>query len=228
MRIPTWAGSRARLAAAATAALALAAAGTGAAAASTAGGFTPPPVGHVWYIDLENEGYSQSFGTPAADPYLARALPAKGALLKNYYAIGHDSLDNYIAQVTGQAPDNATQNDCGKWTVFTPGATEKGPYHQLAGNGCVYPASVRTLGNQLSAAHDTWKAYLQDMGNVPSRDHTTMTSQGPACGHPAAGHLDPTEGATAADQYATRHEGFMYFESVIGRQAYCDAHVLSF
>jgi phosphatidylinositol-3-phosphatase len=43
-----------------------------------------------------------------------------------------------------------------------------------------------------------------------------------------AGTADPTEGATAADQYAARHEGFMYFESVIGNPAYCDAHVLSF
>jgi hypothetical protein len=43
-----------------------------------------------------------------------------GALLKNYFAIGHDSLDNYIAQISGQAPDPATQNDCGKWTRFKP------------------------------------------------------------------------------------------------------------
>jgi phosphatidylinositol-3-phosphatase len=101
----------------------------------------------------------------------------------------------------------------------------RGPFHQLVGDGCVYPASVPTLGNQLTGRHLSWKAYLQDMGNTPSRDRTTATSQGPACGHPAVGTADPTEGATAADQYATRHEGFMYFESVIGNQAYCDAHV---
>ncbi len=57
---------------------------------------------------------------------------------------------------------------------------------------------------------------------MPSRDHTTQTSQGPACGHPRIGTADPTEGATAADQYATRHAGFMYFESVIGNRACCD------
>lgn len=73
------------------------------------------------------------------------------------------------------------------------------PYHQLVGNGCIYPASVPTLGNQLSAAQLTWKAYLQDMGNVPSRDNTVMTKQGPACDHPPIGKPDPTEGAVPAD-----------------------------
>ena len=66
------------------------------------------------------------------------------------------------------------------------------------------------------------------MGNDPARDHTTETAQGPACGHPAVGAPDLTEGAEVGDQYATRHEGFMYFESVTGNQAYCDAHILSF
>ncbi len=62
-----------------------------------------------------------------------------GAVLKNYFAIGHDSLDNYIAQVTGQAPDTATQNDCGVWTRFKSANKIEKPYSQLVGNGCVYP-----------------------------------------------------------------------------------------
>jgi hypothetical protein len=57
---------------------------------------------------------------------------------------------------------------------------------------------------------------------------TTSTPQGPACGHPQVGHPDNTEGAEAADQFADRHEGFMYFPSVTANTAYCDAHVLSF
>lgn len=221
---------RGRLAAAATAAvLPVSLAWAGMATAGT----TPQPsqlpqIKHVWVIELENEGLGQSFGDRAADPYLAVTLRHMGGLLQNYYAVGHDSLDNYVAQISGQAPDHATQNDCGVWTKFRPANMIEKPFGQLVGDGCVYPASIPTLGNQLSAAHLTWKAYLQDMGNQPARDHTTMTKQGPACGHPMVGKPDDTEGATAADQYATRHEGFMYFESVIGNQAYCDAHVLSF
>ena len=190
--------------------------------------FKLPAIKHVWVIELENVGFSQSFGNKAADPYLAVVLRRAGAFLKDYYAVGHNSLDNYVAQISGQAPDHATQEDCGVWTRFMPANKIEKPFGQLVGNGCVYPASIPTLGNQLSAAHMSWKAYLQDMGNQPARDHTTMTKQGPACGHPMVGKPDDTEGATAADQFADRHEGFMYFESVIGNQAFCNAHVLSF
>jgi phosphatidylinositol-3-phosphatase len=200
----------------------------GAASAPTAPSSTPPPIKYVWYIDLENEGYPQSFGDPSADPYLATTLTGMGALLKNYYAVGHNSLDNYIAQISGQAPDQATEDDCGTWKPFLPPNHVLQPFDQYIGNGCVYPASARTLGNQLTDAGLSWKGYMQDMGNDPARDLTTETSQGPACGHPQVGQPDNTEGAEPQDQFADRHEGFMYFPSVTGDQAYCDAHILSF
>ena len=66
----------------------------------------------MWVIELENQGYAQSFGTPSADPYLARTLRRMGALLENYYAIGHSSAANYVAEISGQAPNIATQSDC--------------------------------------------------------------------------------------------------------------------
>ncbi len=188
----------------------------------------PPPIKHVWYIELENEESSQSFGDPSLDPYLATTLPSMGAFLTNYFAVGHDSLDNYIAQISGQAPDPQTMNDCGRWSPFEPTGHVEPPFGQFVGHGCVYPAAAQTIGNQLTAAHLSWSAYMQDMGNDPARDHTTMTSQGPACGHPAVHSIDDTEGAVPSDQYATRHEGFMYFHSVIDNQAYCDQHVVSF
>jgi len=181
----------------------------------------------VWVIELENQGYTQSFGTPSADPYLARTLPQMGALLENYYAIGHSSAANYIAQVSGQAPDLGTQSDCPVWLPFA-GQIVAGPYHQVLGEGCVYPAAVPTLGNQLSAAGRSWAAYLQDMGNDPARDTTVATARGPACGHPATWAIDHTQKAAKGDQYAARHDGFTFFRSVTGNQAYCDAHILSF
>ncbi len=101
----------------------------------------------MWVIEPENQGYAQSFGTPSADPYLATTLPRMGALLQNYYAIGHSSADNYVAEVSGQAPDIATQSDCPLWVPFA-GQLIAGPYHQVLGEGCVYPAGVQTLGNQ--------------------------------------------------------------------------------
>jgi hypothetical protein len=181
----------------------------------------------VWVIELENQGYTQSFGTPSADPYLARTLPQMGALRENYYAIGHSSAANYVAQVSGQAPDIATQSDCPLWAPFA-GRVIAGPYHQVLGEGCVYPAAVHTLGDQLSAAGRSWAAYLQDMGNDPARDNTAGTARGPACGHPATWAIDHTQKAAICDQYAARHDGFAFFRSVTGSQAYCNAHTLSF
>jgi len=181
----------------------------------------------VWVIELENQGYAQSFGTPSADPYLARTLPQMGALLENYYAIGHSSAANYVAQVSGQAPTIATQSDCPLWVPFA-GQVIAGPYHQVLGEGCVYPAAVQTLGNQLSAAGRSWAAYLQDMGNDPARDNTAGTARRPTCGHPATWAIDHNQKAAKVNQYAGRHDGFAFFRSVTGRQAYCDAHILSF
>ena len=184
-------------------------------------------VRHVWVIELENQGYQQSFGTPSADPYLARTLPRMGALLENYYGIGHASAANYVAEVSGQAPSLGTQVDCPVWIPFA-GDAVAGPYHQTLGEGCVYPPAVETVGNQLSAAGFTWAAYLQDMGNDPARDNTVATARGPACGHPAMGTFDHTQKAAQGDQYAARHDGFAFFRSVTGNPAFCAAHILSF
>ncbi len=181
---------------------------------------------HVWVIELENQGYQQSFGTPSADPYLARTLPRMGALLENYYGIGHASAANYVAEVSGQAPSLGTQADCPVWIPFA-GDAVAGPYHQALGEGCVYPQAVQTVGNQLSAAGFTWAAYLQDMGNDPARDNTVATARGPACGHPATGSVDHTHKAAPGDQYAVRHDGFAFFASVTGNPAFCAAHILS-
>lgn len=225
MHVPKW---RSGLALAAVAAGLLSLLGTGMASAApkpTTNQATPPPIKHVWLINLENEGLNQTLGKPG---YLGTTLPSLGVSLTSYYAVGHDSADNYIAQISGQAPDPATDNDCGVWTPFPSTAFKLKPFNQLVGNGCVFPPSVPTLGNQLSNAGVSWKAYLQDMGNDPARDHTVQTAQGPACGHPVVGQPDPTEGGTPGDQYASRHQGFMYFESIINNENFCKQHILSF
>jgi phosphatidylinositol-3-phosphatase len=228
--MPARALRRAALAAAASAvcaAITLSGATLAGATAAAPQAYHPPAIKHVWVIQLENESFGDTFGDTSY-PYLSRTLPGMGALLKNYYSIGHHSLDNYIAEISGQAPDSDTQNDCPVLVPFPGNAAVNSTFHQVEGNGCIYPASVQTIGNQLTARGLSWAAYMQDMGNTPSRDHTTGTSQGPACGHAKTGSPDTTEKATAADMYAARHEGFMYFESVIGNQSYCDAHILSF
>ena len=188
--------------------------------ASAAGArtFKQPRVRHVWVIVLENENYASTFGEPAADPYLAQTLPAQGALLENYYATGHESNDNYLSLVSGQPPNAQTQADCQIFSEWAGGLELPGGVE--AGEGCVYPSSVQNIGTQLSAAGRKWKAYQQDMGNDPARESV-------ACGHPALNALDETQKAEPGDGYATRHDPFVYFHSVIDDQAYCDEHVVA-
>jgi hypothetical protein len=177
-----------------------------------------PKVRHVFVIVLENQGYASTFGTPAADPYLAQALPAQGALLENYYATGHESNDNYISLVSGQPPNAENQADCPRFDNFTGAIMLSNGVE--TGTGCVYPAEVPNIGTQLSARKLSWKAYQEDMGNDPNRETA-------ACGHPTVGATDETQKAEGGDGYATRHDPFVYFHSVIDSQAYCDGHVVA-
>lgn len=68
-----------------------------------------PPVGHVFVLVLENEGYDKTFGAKTEAPYLATELAAKGALLTRYFGTGHASLGNYIAMISGQTFDEGDE-----------------------------------------------------------------------------------------------------------------------
>ena len=191
----------------------------GASAAGKVGhAYRPPPIKHVFVIMLENESYSSTFGDPAAYPYLAGTLVRRGVLLRNYYATGHASNDNYISLVSGQPPNTSNQADCQTFGNFVGGSLLHNGVE--TGTGCVYPANVLNIGNQLSAKHLGWKGYMQDMGNNPARESA-------ACGHPAVNQPDLTQAAAAGDGYATKHDPFVYFHSVIDNRAYCAAHVVA-
>jgi hypothetical protein len=97
----------------------------------------------------------------------------------------------------------------------------------IATGGCIYPKQIKTLANQLSEAGYSWKGYMGDMGNDPSRESAT-------CGHPAIGvgtdNTNAAEPPSAAvplgDQYATRHDPFVYFHSIIDSPT-CKTHVVN-
>lgn len=176
-----------------------------------------PHVGHVFVIALENESSSSTFGNPSADPYLASTLPSQGAFLPNFYATGHESNDNYVSMVSGQPANIVNQIDCPLFLDFLNLVSLGGIDEGL---GCVFPTGTLNVGNQLTTAGLSWKAYQEDMGNSPSREAA-------ACGHPAVNSLDGTQSAVAGDGYATRHDPFVYFHSVIDDQAYCNSHVVA-
>ena len=115
----------------------------------------PGKINHILVIDMENEGFSSTWGPGSPATYLNGTLRQQGELIDNYYGIGHDSLDNYIAQVSGQAPTDMTKSDCSgaSGTVYvnvSPGtddpfqATNPG---QVDGNRLV-PVRERDLGER--------------------------------------------------------------------------------
>jgi phosphatidylinositol-3-phosphatase len=220
----------------------LAAAPVGAATPVVRAALAPGKINHILVIELENEGFATTWGPGSPATYLNGTLRKEGELLQNYYGIGHDSLDNYIAQVSGQSPTTDTQADCADngfaFANVVPGtpapdqATDPG---QVVGEGCVYPASVPTIASQLDKKYPpnphthvaAWRAYEQDMGNTPSRDGGTPDPTGGTdCGHPAIGAPDTAEVATSEDQYTSRHNPFVWFHSVIDNTAVCDANVV--
>lgn len=188
---------------------------------AAADSFQPPPVRHVWVINLENTSYSQTFedggnvfgaGVPP-HPYLKDVLPSRGLLLRQYYGIGHNSLDNYIAEVSGQSPTPDTQGDCLSGTDFAGTGTD--PHGQAIGQGCVYPASVKTIADQLDAKGMTWKGYMQDLGNTGA---APGQGDGQFCGR--------ANGYQQTDLYVAKHNPYVWFHSLVDDERSCETRVL--
>lgn len=96
------------------------------------------PAPRVAVLIMENKEYSSVIGNPKA-PYV-NGLAAKYGLAKQFYAVSHPSLPNYLA-LTGGSTFGIT-SDC---------------------TDC--PVRATNLVDQLEAAGITWKAYME---GVPS------------------------------------------------------------
>ena len=177
---------------------------------------SPPRIGHVFVVFLENENADVTFAPGSPAPYLSQTLPAKGAFIPDYYGVTHLSLGNYVGFVSGQGSNVQTQADCQLFTDFIgPGLFDVNG--QALGQGCVYPPYVKTIANQLEERGLKWKGYMEDMGNDPSRESGL-------CGHPPVNGRDNTQTAAADDQYAARHNPFIYFHSIIDDNYNCELH----
>ncbi len=182
---------------------------------------------HVFLIVLENESYDVTFG-PTSKAYL-KTLATRGVLLTHYYGVGHQSLDNYIAMISGQAPNEKTQADCPVFIDWNPaGKPVLDSDGQVAGKGCVYPPGVSTIADQFDDATPklTWKAYMEDMGNASHNDTRQEVDERSRCRHPRISSRDETYFSLSKkeDQYVTRHNPFVYFHSIIDHDEYCEEH----
>jgi hypothetical protein len=219
-------------------------------------GVAPGLIKHVWVIVLENKSYDASFTGLNDDSYLSQTLPSQGALLTNYYGTGHSSLDNYLSLFSGQAPVTDDQDDCPAYdlldgSVDTSGSlasnpnygqfvSSAGPDAPAGDNGCVYPAAVPTLFNQLDAARVSWKVYAQDLGNPdasgPTHDAGTQycgapdsapgTSPATGSGGSSTNYPNPSS-ANATDQYVAKHNPLAWFESLLGSSDCNSAHLIN-
>jgi Phosphoesterase family len=180
--------------------VAAAAPATPRAVAITSSGLRPGAIKHVWLIILENKSYDATFSGLNQNTYLWKTLPKQGVLLKNYYGTGHSSMDNYLSMVSGQAPEEDTQEDCavsnkligpnsdiiatgsvrhpasnyGQLNSPANASQPSGANAPLGTNGCTYPTEVPTLFNQFNAAGVTWKGYAQDIGGAQTPGSTTF------------------------------------------------------
>ncbi len=71
-----------------------------------------PELDHVFFIMMENHGYSQIYGNPNA-PFINQ-LAHTANFSTNYFAIGHPSLTNYL-EVTGGSNFGVRSDDYPDW-----------------------------------------------------------------------------------------------------------------
>jgi hypothetical protein len=203
----------------------------------TSTGLKPGDIKHVWLIILENKSYDATFTGLNQNSYLWKTLPSQGVELTNYYGTGHFSMDNYISMVSGQAPVQDTQLDCGvantnmgsNASIITSGAN-LGQVASLANasqpsganapngtNGCTYPSQAATLFNQLDAAGKSWKGYAQDLGAQAGRDDAV-------CGGPGTSANNPDTNPTQLSTPATFPAGVTSFTGAQANDQYVAKH----
>jgi hypothetical protein len=221
-----------------------------AATASTDSSTTPaagavnPAIGHVWTIVLENSEFEQTFiGDRNSAPYLTQTLPSLGKLVVQYYGTGHSSADNYVAMASGQGPNLETKGDCDDPTTLGGGSPDpaQGAWHFDADGqavddsgaatiGCTYPAAVKSIGDQLTANGNSWKAYMENMDAQPGKPNY--------CSNPFATQGTDVKRVDAQNptnpDYKDKHNPWAYFHSTFdnhtpaadGTPGYCDQHVV--
>lgn len=142
----------------------------------------PPPhelpsskTSHVVVLVMENHSYEDVMGSK--DSSYVRKLASRYASPKQMYGVRHPSLPNYLALLGGDT--FGVTDDCTSCHV-----------------------SARSLPDQLEAAGDSWKAYMQD---VPK----------------------PCFKGSDHGDYAKKHNPFMYFDAIRNNPKRC-ARVVPF
>ena len=154
-----------------------------------------PSYDHVFVIVEENKDYDQVM-SPAAAPSLA-ALAARYGQATQFWGEVHPSEANYVALLGGDTfgihDDDAFYCKPGSTDRFCGGATRLGYVD--------HTVSAPHLGDQLEAAHKTWKGYYE---SLPEPGALAILAGDPAFG----------PGGQDLALYAAKHSGFLNFADV--------------
>jgi hypothetical protein len=162
-----------------------------------------PPITKVWLIDLSGLTFAQAQAHPTAAPYLTGRLLPSGTLLDRYSLLGEGALANDVALLSGQAPNADTEQDCPTYAEV-PSSSVNARTALAAGPGCVYPAGVLTLADQLATATLSWRAYIEDL--PPASAASGVPATGPT-GAQAIGATGPATATATTPAGAVGNEG---------------------
>jgi hypothetical protein len=154
----------------------------------------------VFEIALSTTSFEAAFGQQSVAHYLNTKLRPRGTFLGGYETLARAELPDYLAQISGQAPNDDTLADCLTYAEF-PDKVGPSAAGLVPGPGCVYPNTITTLADQVTSAGHTWKAYIEDLDRN--------------CVHPNSDALDNVQLPGAGPDYATRHNPFIYFHSLL-------------
>lgn len=186
--------------------------------AATTPSDVPPAtnVKHLFVITLQGRGFDAAFGPGSAAPYLSGELRGKGTLLTNFSSLGRSDVADRIAFAGGQPPNASTKSGCPIYKEV--GALENPDENGvIAKDGCVFPNTVLSLGDQLTSNKLTWQAYAEDHEKGPGG-----TNQ--LCRRPISGEADETQSPRPGDAYAAKNNPWIYFHSLLDLSG-CDADV---
>lgn len=179
----------------------------GALSASVATAAPSRPLQHVFYIMMENHGYSQIIGNTADAPFVNQ-LASQGSLATQYFGVTHPSLPNYLAGMSGDFQD--IWDDCPAGPTvkcapeeFVPNAGDGTagnyltPHEITSASRTPHWFSGQTFADQLTAAHLSWRAYFQSF---------------PRAGYDVPNW--PVIKGTVVPLYAQKHNPFVYFSAI--------------
>ena len=160
-------------------------------------------ISHVFVINLENEDFVNSWGPTSTAKYLNGTLRKQGELLTHYYGSA-TSASTTTSRRSVVRRRTKTRTSTASTTCRSSDRHER--LRPADGTGCVFP-----IGEDDRRPAERRR---EDLEGLPGR-HRELDDGAQDVPAPAARRPDPTIIATKTDMYATRHDPWVYFHSII-------------